>query len=189
MKIAINELGAEWLYVYTDNEVAINLYKTLGFKITGKYGKKYAMALPGTESYDKMMPVKEEYDTLNIIEESVNSDIYLNIEDFESGKSNVLLVTGYSGSGKSTLSHKLSKDHGYIEAPLDDFGERLVGAVELTEFPIIEEYFKSHKVLDIDYKKEDPYTNKDFIRAHDEFIKWCTFNNYRIFLNKIRAYK
>lgn len=191
MKIAINELGAEWLYVYTDNEVAINLYKTLGFKITGKYGKKYAMALPGTESYDKMMPVKEEYDTLNIIEESVNSDIYLNIEDLESGKSNVLLVTGYSGSGKSTLSHKLSKDHGYIEAPLDDFDERLVGAAELTEFPIIEEYFKSHKVLDIDYKKEDPYTNKDFIRAHDEFIKWCITKsspNRKIIIEGIQIY-
>ena len=36
----IDELGAEWLYVYTDNEVAINLYKNLGFKITGKYDKK-----------------------------------------------------------------------------------------------------------------------------------------------------
>ena len=48
----------------------------------------------------------------NIINENYiisKNDLYINFDKFESGKSNVLLVTGFSGSGKSTLVSQLAK--------------------------------------------------------------------------------
>ena len=103
MKIAIDELGAEWLYVYTDNEVAINLYKTLGFKITGKYGKKYAMALPGTESYDKMISTNESFSFVN---ESIKDyrKLKKDNEDESSDKY-------YLSEGDDTAIEELIKNH------------------------------------------------------------------------------
>ena len=38
-------------------------------------------------------------------------DLYVNFDKFESGKSNVLLITGLSGSGKSTLAESLAKKY------------------------------------------------------------------------------
>ena len=35
-------------------------------------------------------------------------NLYINYNDFKSGKSNILLVTGLSGSGKTTLGSKLA---------------------------------------------------------------------------------
>lgn len=54
------------------------------------------------------------------IEEAIifnKNDLYWKFDDFESGKSNILLITGLSGSGKSTLGKQLSKKYKaeYIE--------------------------------------------------------------------------
>ena len=38
-------------------------------------------------------------------------DLYINFDKFESGKSNILLITGLSGSGKSTLAANLAKKY------------------------------------------------------------------------------
>lgn len=49
----------------------------------------------------------------NIVNENYiisKNDLYINFDKFESGKSNVLLVTGFSGSGKSTLASQLAKN-------------------------------------------------------------------------------
>lgn len=51
MKVAINELNAEYLYVEMDNEVAIKLYKDCGFEIMEIYNGKYYMCLKGSEAY------------------------------------------------------------------------------------------------------------------------------------------
>lgn len=78
MKIAINELKAEWLYVYTDNEVAIHLYEKLGFENLKTVGRQktvdrqYAMALKGTESYDVIKPdetIKESFSIVNEVKQ------------------------------------------------------------------------------------------------------------------------
>lgn len=53
-------------------------------------------------------------DDSNIINENYiisKNDLYINFDKFESGKSNVLLVTGFSGSGKSTLASQLAKKY------------------------------------------------------------------------------
>lgn len=48
-------------------------------------------------------------------------DIVFNIDDFDSGKSNILLVTGISGSGKSTLSYTLAEQYNADIISLDYF--------------------------------------------------------------------
>ena len=47
----------------------------------------------------------EEYYTENVIID--RDDLYINMDKFESGKCNVILVTGFSGSGKSTLGQEM----------------------------------------------------------------------------------
>ena len=50
----------------------------------------------------------------NIVNENYiisKNDLYINFDKFESGKSNVLLVTGFSGSGKSILASQLAKKY------------------------------------------------------------------------------
>ena len=49
----------------------------------------------------------------NIVNENYiisKNDLYINFDKFESGKSNILLVTGFSGSGKSILASQLAKN-------------------------------------------------------------------------------
>ena len=40
-----------------------------------------------------------------------SNDIYYKIEDFESGKTNLLFITGHSGSGKTTLAYELGEKY------------------------------------------------------------------------------
>lgn len=47
----------------------------------------------------------EEYYMENVIID--RDDLYINMDKFESGKCNVILVTGFSGSGKSTLGQEM----------------------------------------------------------------------------------
>ena len=46
-------------------------------------------------------------------------DILLNLEQFESNKINILLITGFSGSGKSTLASELARKYSAINYELD----------------------------------------------------------------------
>lgn len=46
-------------------------------------------------------------------------DLYVNFDKFESGKSNVLLITGLSGSGKSTLAESLARKYKCSNFELD----------------------------------------------------------------------
>lgn len=47
------------------------------------------------------------------------NDLEINLHKFESGESNVLLVTGFSGSGKSTLAKDLASKYGCTVFELD----------------------------------------------------------------------
>lgn len=38
-------------------------------------------------------------------------NLYINFDKFESGESNICLITGLSGSGKSTLGKEISKKY------------------------------------------------------------------------------
>lgn len=49
----------------------------------------------------------------------INNDLEINLNKFESGESNVLLITGFSGSGKSTLAKQLANKYNCIHYELD----------------------------------------------------------------------
>lgn len=48
-------------------------------------------------------------------------DLYINFDKFESGESNICLITGLSGSGKSTLGKEISKKYKAEYVELDKF--------------------------------------------------------------------
>lgn len=120
------------LRVASSNTKAIKLYKSLGFEVVEKEdAKSYIMALDKTES------LKEFVEDLKSAE---RNDIYHNIEDWESGKSNLIWVCGLSGSGKSTMAEEIvvSGDIEHVELDLiqagkirqwEDDDERLTGVL------------------------------------------------------------
>ena len=58
------------------------------------------------------------------IDESIiftSKDIVRNLDDFENGKSNILLITGLSGSGKTTMAGEMADEYGAIKLSLDYF--------------------------------------------------------------------
>lgn len=52
-------------------------------------------------------------------------DIHHKVEDFESGKTNILFITGLSGSGKSTMARQLVAKHNAIYIELDIIAEAI----------------------------------------------------------------
>lgn len=87
--------------------------KTL--KRSGKYAKN-------VRQLDELVDViGESYD---LIEENFlfsKDNLYINFEKFESGKSNICLITGLSGSGKSTLGKQLANKYHAEYVELDTF--------------------------------------------------------------------
>lgn len=107
------------LQVGYSNNKAKRLYESLGFKVIDKNdnGRFYLMALDKTDSVNE---------GISDLDSAESNDIYHNIEDWESGKSNVLWVTGLSGSGKSTISKEISakyNDVEYVELDLIQAGK------------------------------------------------------------------
>ena len=107
------------LQVGYSNNKAKRLYESLGFKVIDKNDKDrfYLMALNKTDSVNE---------GISDLDSAESNDIYHNIEDWESGKSNVLWVTGLSGSGKSTISKEISakyNDVEYVELDLIQAGK------------------------------------------------------------------
>lgn len=114
-------------------------------KITGEHIKKHVNNKNKTNiKYDykwhwfhkvkyRYNPEKNKFVTESTLNEGISdldsaesNDIYHNIEDWESGKSNVLWVTGLSGSGKSTISKEISakyNDVEYVELDLIQAGK------------------------------------------------------------------
>ena len=84
-------------------------------------------------------------------------DLYINFDKFESGESNICLITGLSGSGKSTLGKEISKKYNAIHVEIDLF------------FPMDEE-----DSLDILPKVFDGY-----IKKHKNFYQKIANNNFR----------
>jgi tRNA A37 threonylcarbamoyladenosine biosynthesis protein TsaE len=106
-------------------------------------------------------------------------DLEFNVDKFESGESNVLLVTGFSGSGKTTLAAKLAKKYNCTHYEIDCltfylFGDMtredalgdedgLVAFIDLKNLPQYEDY---------DSLPEDQI--EELIREYIKFlIEWC----------------
>lgn len=83
-------------------------------------------------------------------------DMVYNIDDFESGKSNILLVTGMSGSGKSTLSYELSDQYNAEIISLDYFQ-----CYDNINRKSSMSYIESMSKDDLSYKLVDEYMGKN----------------------------
>lgn len=89
-----------------------------------------------------------------------SKDIVRNIDDFESGKSNILFITGLAGSGKTTLAGTLEEQYGAEVISLDYFQH---------ETSFYRGEFKdsaSYKVVE-KYMKENPDVEKDRYSFND----------------------
>jgi hypothetical protein len=61
------------------------------------------------------------------------ADIEFNVHKFESGESNVLLVTGFSGSGKTTRASELAEKYDALHFQLDWFTDFMFGETTMEE--------------------------------------------------------
>ena len=118
----------------------------------------------------------EEYYTENVIID--RDDLYINMDKFESGKCNVILVTGFSGSGKSTLGQEMvSKykcdDHIELDA-LEWWFNKAITEDELKNgLTPIYDWLIHHKS---EMNMEKP-TEKQIMEMYDDaipyVINWC----------------
>ena len=109
VKEAVNKYDANMLWVDTDNEVAINLYKNFGFKIVDQMKDK-----DNNDAYIMTRPTAKKEDNTKSINESIlfnEKDIYYNKNKFDFGEINLCFITGHSGSGKSTMARNMQKDN------------------------------------------------------------------------------
>ena len=135
----------------------------------------------------------EEYYTENVIID--RDDLYINMDKFESGKCNVILVTGFSGSGKSTLGKEMvSKykcdDHFELDA-LEWWFDGLIREDELKEGmpPIYDWLIHNKKLMNLHRP-----TNAEIARMMDKLIphviKWCEKNkNKKYVVEGIQLYE
>ena len=135
----------------------------------------------------------EEYYTENVIID--RDDLYINMDKFESGKCNVILVTGFSGSGKSTLGEEMvSKykcdDHFELDA-LEWWFDGLIREDELKEGmpPIYDWLIHNKKLMNLHRP-----TNAEIARMMDKLIphviKWCEKNkNKKYVVEGIQLYE
>ena len=130
------------LQVDISNHSAIKLYKSLGFTVREKNDKNkmYVMILD-----KKNRPVNESM----IIKKD---DVYIDFDKFESGESNILLITGISGSGKSTLAIELSKKYKAEYVQLDQFEFVILGNNPNRDLTftkkLIDNFFSDNKDID-----------------------------------------
>ena len=120
------------------------------------------------------------------------------VEDFESGKENVLLVTGLSGSGKSTIAHALAQKYHAEAIELDIFennngysDENLKQAGE----PIYEYLTKVPEGIMFRKKKKSgqKIDGKEMVNAIRSFgswiLKWCSSHrNKKWILEGVQIY-
>lgn len=102
-------------------------------------------------------------------------DICINVDKFEKGESNVLLVTGLSGSGKSTLASQMASKHKAVHYELDCLSFYLNGRMSLEDAKGNEDVlidFVNKKKLDQVKPSHDKY-----LQLYREYIKfiinWC----------------
>lgn len=135
----------------------------------------------------------EEYYTENVIID--RDDLYINMDKFESGKCNVILVTGFSGSGKSTLGKEMvSKykcdDHFELDA-LEWWFDGMIDEDQLKEGmpPIYDWLIHNKKLMNLHRP-----TNAEIARMMDKLIphviNWCRKNkNKKYVVDGIQLYE
>ena len=158
------------LQVAQSNHGAMKLYKSLGFEITDRNdeGKLYIMTLD-----KKNKPVNEDVQSLN---SSESNDIYHNIDLWESGKSNVIWITGMSGSGKSTIAKEITYEYNAEYVELDNLLRAKIRNSDTIDNGLIDSYIKSVGGL----YNVFPYCSnldkvgwKDIVKEEEKYYKEC----------------
>ena len=104
---AINKYNGIDLTVKKDNEVAVNMYRSHGFK-----------ELEYDDSDYYWMKLDESYVEEKMLVDS--KDIYYNKDKFDSGEINLCFIVGHSGSGKSTMARGMADGDKIEYYELDD---------------------------------------------------------------------
>lgn len=167
-----------YCYVSKDNTKAINFYKKIA---------KVGTTLNEDTQYYVCL-----YKKTDLREESINEnmvlnkkDLEINLDKFESGEKNILLITGLSGSGKSTTAKSLASKHNCINYELDCLEFYLRGYLSREEAIGNEDGL----IAFIDSKKIS--TNKDineneYASLYREYIKflitWCSKQKNKKFI-------
>ena len=109
------------------------------------------------------------------------NDLYINYDKFESGKSNICLITGLSGSGKSTLAEQIASKNKAEWIELDIF-EHCNGFTDdqLKEAgQVFYDYLSAHKDIWDKLKKKELH-GKDLEAEVNKFthycVSWCKKN-------------
>ena len=134
--------------------------------------------------------IKEE-DSNTYVNESFileKDNLYINFDKFESGKSNICLITGLSGSGKSTLGEKIAREYKaeYIELDLFEHCSMFQNDEQLKQAgDVFYKYFNKHK--DVHEKiKLKKISNKELSTEISKFLKYtisyCKHNRDKKFI-------
>lgn len=92
-------------------------------------------------------PIKESIEVIDEAYMRNKKDLYVNFELFDSGKSNICLVTGLSGSGKSTLSKELCKKYNATCIEMDVFEHPDMKIGPNSRKNIYDKYFNNNPIL------------------------------------------
>ena len=122
-------------------------------------------------------------------------DLEFNTDKFESGESNILLITGFVGSGKSTLASELAEKYEAQHLQLDCFTEYTFG--ELTK----EELDEQAEVGLLAYIKEtnlkggqnyDDFEEEEIIEMIRDYLKflieWCKEQDEKYIIEGMSIY-
>lgn len=144
MDVAIHQLGAKYLAVYSDNEIAIKLYKEYGFRVYRKVdysdGVVYCMSI---ESPQKVKYIKENYivyENMGFLTEST-TDTFKEISKINNPSENkcpIFVILTYTGSLMAKAIKGVTRE-AYSHASISfdstmkkmySFGQKLGGFVQ-----------------------------------------------------------
>ncbi len=100
-------------------------------------------------------------------------NLYVNFDKFESGESNICLITGLSGSGKSTLSNEICKEHDALCIEMDIFEHPDMEYDNSVKRPqnLYYDYFNKNKQLRQDLM-ENNLSNKEIAVEMNKFLNY-----------------
>lgn len=114
----------------------IEVFNDIATKYNGKSVKRKLNTL-----YNKN--VNDILESVSSLKSAEYNDVYHNIELWESGKSNLLWITGLSGSGKSTISKEIAEEYGAEYIELDNLQRAKMDNWDTTDNEVLDSYIKS----------------------------------------------
>ena len=153
----------------------IEVFNDIATKYNGKSVKRKLNTL-----YNKN--INDILESVSSLKSTEYNDVYHNIELWESGKSNLLWITGLSGSGKSTISKEIAEEYGAEYIELDNLQRAKMGNWDTTDNEVLDSYIKSVGGL----YNVFPYCNtlstvtwKDVVseenKCHEEFSRFFEY--------------